>query len=379
MKYLRLVLIVLISISYAKGQNVSINLTIPNKLSLSAVDLWNLNLVNNDNVVYEAFLVGTIKEAKEGLLYHVQSAQFKLEPGVVNYNSDQYQVLGPVTELFRKKGYEEFLLRTNELPSGEYEFCVTLNLVGGQETFTSCTDIETKTITPPFLVSPGDEDTVTEQFPFFIWTPPSPVNNQNLVTYTIEIHEVLGFQKYQSSPQLNNAWYKVEGVNSTLHQYGLSNRELRRGNRYTWFVTAYYKNRFIAKSEIWQFVYWPSEIIGIGNGKKSPGKKKNPPRRTSTYYSLNSVDLPNYYSVNKKDLNFMYSNFLGVNQINYRLLAKDMTIVEEGEMTVNYGQNYLTKDLSELTLREEEIYLLEIITKDKIESLRFIYKPANSK
>ena len=151
-----------VSASIVSAQ-ISVQLIQPNELALSTRDLWNCIALNANNFATEVYLHGTIAEQKDGKVFEIISANFSLATGTTQFNTLNYSALTPEKIIFKAPLYEDYLLRTNSIPRGNYQFCIEVVAVGQQTVLASnCIQVNVLTSTPPYLISPNFGDTICE-------------------------------------------------------------------------------------------------------------------------------------------------------------------------------------------------------------------------
>ncbi len=358
------------------GQNFNLTLIRTDKLTYETRDLWNLILQNISQESTSVYLQAYITDQQKGRAFEVRSADFILRPGVTQFNTSNYSQLLPEQVLFQKQNFKDHVVRTSSFPNGEYEICVFLfDSKTTKNLARDCYDIIQLNTTPPYLVSPYDEDTVREQFPFFVWSPPAPQPSNTKVSYALSVYEIYPQQTFISATQTNPEWFFGEDIQTPIYQYGLDLRPMIPGRRYSWFITAFVNGFEASSSEIWWFVYQPQEILE--DEVIASKKKKRKPGMV--YYELSNRPNVDWYSTYKNELNFIFINHNAVNKVPFRIIDYQGNIMHYNQIQVDYGYNFITIDLTELKDIKTESYLtLEIkdITNPK-KYLSFKYLPTN--
>ncbi|HVK38232.1 MAG TPA: hypothetical protein VNA88_06870 [Candidatus Kapabacteria bacterium] len=157
--------------------------------------------------------------------------------------------------------YEEAVLRTGRMPSGEYTICVYAIDERTRDTLgRDCiTEHVVLNVTPPQLIYPRDGSTVAESRPLFTWAPVSPVSADLDITYGLRIVEIVGRQSPLAAMESNPPWYEEDGLAVPLCPYPLSAELLEAETRYAWQVIARTeggerKAGELARSEVWEFL-----------------------------------------------------------------------------------------------------------------------------
>jgi len=163
------------------------------------------------------------------------------------------------------------------MPEGSYTICVEVwdatGMIGRD-----CIDPEIMPLTPPELISPGDESVVIEPFPFFLWLPPMPFATSQSIVYQLKVVEQLDDQLPIEAMDANPAFFIRQNIQNTSFQLPVSARPFEVGKKYAWQVTAFKDIFKVGKSEVWNFV-------------KIEGIEPQPPNAEMPDCDLYSVEL----------------------------------------------------------------------------------------
>jgi len=226
---------------------VGVNLKVPPPGRYSAEDLWYVELDNQTQNTYTCYLHGEIWEAGRGLAFKANSRDFQLPPGLMKRRGRQD--VDPLRDEWHTDGYESFAARTGGLPQGNYTFIVLLEPNLGGDTI----KFEVKPTGPPRLILPADGDTVTEKYPLFVWTPPTPPPSEK-VTYDLSVFEVRQGQTKEEARVRNKPWYEEKGHVTASLAYPSSAPNLTVGKNYCWYVLARVRGEAEAQSSVaWSF------------------------------------------------------------------------------------------------------------------------------
>ncbi len=237
-KYLLLLLTVLVFLNPTKSfaQQVIVNIQHPPFNQLKIEDLWKLTLINTSTNSIPVYLEGTLTESQAGLIATGVSQSFELPPGTKIFTAANYLELDPdINYVNRDPRYEESIMRTGGLPSGEYEICVSAYDVStGAEIGFQCIEHSIMLVAPPSLISPDDGSEITVRNPSFIWT---PVVGIPRVQYNLIIVEVFNNQSVYEAIKNNNPLFSTT-VNQTSYTYPPQTAQLEEGKSYAWQVQA---------------------------------------------------------------------------------------------------------------------------------------------
>ena len=221
-------------INQANAQPVQINLQYPPFNQLKMEDVWKLTLINTAQTSLNVYLYATLTETEAGLIATGKSRDIQLPPGIKSFTAGIYQELDPqIDYTTTDPKYEESVIRTGGLPSGEYEICVYVRESNtGQELGFQCILQQVMLVAPPYLISPDDGAEITIKNPSFIWT---PVVGVPRVQYKFMIVEIFGRQSIYEAIESNNPFYTTT-VSQTTLTYSPIASPLIVGKNYAWQV-----------------------------------------------------------------------------------------------------------------------------------------------
>lgn len=346
------------------------------KLSYDTRDLWNVIIQNASQKPTPVFLQAQIVDQQKGRTFEVRSADFLLQPGVTTFSRSNYSLLLPERILFQTSNFKDHLIKTSSYPNGEYEICIFLfDSNPAKPLAQDCYNITQLSTTPPYLIAPYDQDTVREEFPFFIWSPPAPQpTNNTKVSYALSVFEIYPQQTAISASQTNPEWLLAQDITSPIYQYGIDLRPFTPGRKYSWYVTAYVNGLETSQSEIWWFIYQPS-LLGDEEKTSTKTNKRKP---GTIYYRLSESPNANSYTLKKEELNFIFINQNAVNKLPYRITDALGNVLHYDHLSVVYGQNFISINLKEQEkIKKNDLLILEIKdVSSPPQFLSFKYSPA---
>jgi hypothetical protein len=225
------------------------------------VDLLTGTLQNTHNDSYRIRLKAVV--TRNGIpSAGATSSAFVLNPGTLPVHSGNApQLLTPVDGDYYIPEDRAYVERTGALPPGNYVICIyALEELTRDTLGTTCYDHAVMDLNPPILVLPMDGEEVTNPFPTFVWTPPSPL--PDMPEYRLRIVPLLGNQSPVVALGSNTAFHDVDGLGTTLYQYPVSARQFDPGIQYAWQVAVYQQGALVTQSEIFTFRAGPG---GGGN------------------------------------------------------------------------------------------------------------------
>ena len=357
----------------------ALQLVQPQELTLAARDFWNCIVVNSGNFAPDVYLHATITELKDGKIYDINSATFQLAVGTTAFNTQNFAVLAPEKILFKSNPYEEYLLRTNGLPRGEYRFCVELVDAGQFNVLaTSCVDVVVAIATPPATILPALGDSICEANPFFIWTPPQPPLTGFDVSYSLFVHEVQGMQSPVAAVRSSPVWYAADNIGSPVFQYGIEGRPFVHGRVYAWYVVAFEGKKEASRSDI-SFFIWKNcntdQQNGTSDGNSSP-VLLNRAKKGVQYYQMPEFSESKSVWISDKKLNVVYVVQSQNKTVYVRLEDENGKALAARDLPVVPGYNYLSLEPGEWKMQNAKHHILTIMNeKGAIQRLRFWYQP----
>jgi hypothetical protein len=364
--------------SFVSFGQVSATIFRPATVEFTLRDFWNLAIQNTADSV-TVFLHGTAIETTDGPLLDINSAKFSLQKGLTNFNTANFDVLLPENVLFKNEKYREIIVRTNELPAGDYEMCVEIIEIAQNSVLAkTCLDFSVRQLTPPILLFPAPEDSICEPLPFFIWTPPQPVRPGEMANYQLKISEIQGFQTPESALFLNPAWHISTGIFTPVFQYPVEARPFEFGRQYAWQIIANDPIGQPVTSEIFAFFYKNCGQIGAFLTENDPNKakkRKNPKITGFRYFDLNNHETGQSTALTQKDLNYLLINKNQFSKCFFKLIEPTGKPISSGEIELDDGYNFISLPNENLKLQPNQIYRLEVREADgQLWNLHFLTK-----
>lgn len=132
-------------------------------------------------------------------------------PQVLNMNAIEYD-----------KDIEQVALNTNALPEGNYQLCVSIydyrgiNITLGSE---HCLSIITQIPEPPTIISPSDNEILSNSIPIFRWMPVTNYNPRTVQPqYKIKVCPVFQGQNPRNALEVNPILFEKNGITNTFYQ-----------------------------------------------------------------------------------------------------------------------------------------------------------------
>ena len=204
----------------------------PNKLGVS--DLWKLDVTNTSNLNVTIYLEGSVSEEKDGLIVSGKSKEFVVKPGKTTYGYNDFKN-GNVNWINNK--YQEAIIRTGNIASGNYTICVTAFFENGTVADReNCVEqkIEITNQTQITLVLPSEEAELD----------PDTSGNINFVWIAIDkgpfdilLKEMKSTQTPEQAMKENRDFFKRNKISTTSFSYPLTAPKFEKGKKYVWIIS----------------------------------------------------------------------------------------------------------------------------------------------
>lgn len=329
--------------------------------------LWNMSLINTTGASMTAELQMTMTDAGTGqTVLTATTPSFILPAGAKVINASS---IAPITYAVGA-GYNIDANPNGFLPVGVYNICYTVtrwNNDVSDPVADECITAEVEPISPPQLIQPADSDRVLLRRPFFTWLPPTPYNTFSNLLYDYVLVEVQPTQSGPDAIQQNVPVFLQSNISFTSLQYPLSMPELDTNKIYAWRVTAKNNLSPIANSEVWSFSLQKYTSDTISASPKG-------------HYALLRRVQDASYIISGSTLRFLYQHEINTSSVQINITDISSTVhhvvqLDSSQLAVKYGANYLDLDLSNVSVTDRHIYLLEL-TNDRSEHwyLKFEYR-----
>jgi hypothetical protein len=352
-------------------QLIDLQLVKPAIITLKKFNLWNCIIRNNSNIIQSVYLQGQIIERKNGKMYEVKSGNFNLSTGVTMYNTTNYSDLKGEVVLVSSKGFEDYVVRTNNLPNGDYTFCVTMYEVKtNRKLAENCMQNLVQIVTPPSLISPGQRTVICEDLPIFIWERYRGAINSSNIRYKIKLVEILKNQNEVQAIRANPCFYCESNLSNPPVQYSFKNISLQDEKSYAWYIGVLDGNREIAQSQIWQFTKRKCtqginvDVTSLGFDDEEEQDEEiepeNKPIKGRSYYFIaNYAQESNKVVLKSDELNFYIDNLGESQNLKYTLMSGN-EIIKSESYALNVSKNYFSIDVKGI-LSVNKQYQLKVL------------------
>ncbi len=329
--------------------------------------LWNIVLVNNNDIPYDVQIQVSVQDIKTGekvltgasRLFTIGKGARQLQINDVNPVQYNYGNAAALTD------------RSNNglLPIGSYQVCYTLIEQSNKSSLPSteeCIPVEIEPLSPPLLNAPANKDTVTTTAPMFQWIPPAPLTMFSDLNYDFILAEVIKGQSINEAIQKNTPIYYQNTIKTMFLAYPSSAKSLEEGKTYAWQVIAKNGNNYAEKTETWGFTIRTGMAL---TELKASGYPRLMQGTGALYYVFDD------------QLKFAYTNTTGDTAVTVNFYTANTTTknaVYQKTIKITAGENLIQDDaLSKRVFRQDALYRAEITdTKGGKWGILFKYKSA---
>jgi hypothetical protein len=216
-------------------------------LELKPSDIFKADIQNFEAQTNQLYFTGSIVNTLTGEKVVTAKTSFiEIPPGFKTLSeaalAPQYVITSDVVN------------QTGVLPYGNYRICLKAYKTNGiEEVVSACQEIEVTPLSPPLLLSPEHQSSVTEPYPLLVWLPPMPLGKTKLV-YDLKLVELLPNQTPYDAIQRNFAVLETFNINGTTLQYPANALKLEDGKKYAWKVAVKTTDRKpVGETEVWWF------------------------------------------------------------------------------------------------------------------------------
>ena len=172
---------------------------------------------------------------------------------------------------FSSAALQELFFTYNMLPSGTYQYCVTITpattvVEMNKPVFEECLYYRPNDLFLINLVDPPDKSKLKEHNPLLAWVANYSFSNE--LTYRIRVAEIKQGQNPVTAVMRNQPVFVEKGLMQNSIVYPVYAKPLEVNQPYAWTVDAYYKGILLGGAETWQFIITDSQAVS-GNGNRS--------------------------------------------------------------------------------------------------------------
>jgi len=218
--------------------------------NVSPESMCGINISNNSGDV-SITVESKITNIQGAVLIKSSSNPLTIKNGV--FNSLQLG-LKIANTTYQSSSVSEFVRLYHQLPSGKYNYCVSIKLNDGSDD-ELCEDIESENSSFLTLINPIDKDTIETPNPVLIWNHTESFNLlQQGEYYRLMLAEIKPEQNAESALNVNSPLLMQNFLNKHDVLYPFDAPKLNPGVRYAWQVQKVVNGVITNKTEAWEFV-----------------------------------------------------------------------------------------------------------------------------
>jgi len=333
--------------------------------NVSPESMCGINISNNSGDV-SITIESKITNIQGAVLIKSSSNPLTIKNGV--FNSLQLG-LKIANTTYQSSSVSEFVRLYHQLPSGKYNYCVSIKLNDGSDD-ELCEDIESENSSFLTLINPIDKDTIETPNPVLIWNHSESFNLlQQGEYYRLMLTEIKAEQNSESALNVNSPLLLQNFLSKHDVLYAFDAPKLNPGGRYAWQVQKVVNGVITNKTEAWEFVY----------SNKDSEKEKyyveiTPKLNTQPYLVKNNkiyfLFKEEYYSSSPK----LKGSIIDDKGKSYKLLIQNDSEVKGKEILKSNGSNYYELLIDDLKLKKG-YYTLQLLNEKNQEFLLKFYLP----
>ncbi len=285
--------------SLIAGDKIKLHLHQPPPNKLGASDLWKLDITNTTNEDIAIYLEGDLTEEKDGIIVEGKSKVLTVNPGKKTYGYNDFKS-GQVN--WKNKTYEEAILRTGNVKSGNYTICVTAfyedgNIADNEQCINQTIEQTSEGVIT--LISPSDGEKIDSVSVInFVWTAAGLKG-----PYTLTIKEVRNGQTVEQAFNQNRTFFEKDELRAANFLYPVSAPKFEKGKKYAWVISAGLKDEEPIRSGIYSFTNNESALIN----KENVVIEKNVPSKEGlgiSHFNIASYTIAVVSTSNNDPVNF---------------------------------------------------------------------------
>ncbi|WP_147273648.1 DUF928 domain-containing protein [Pedobacter chinensis] len=304
----------------------------------------------------------TVSEAKAGKVLMISTGSFTLMSG---NNVIPVGVAQSANVALSENATANFIRRNQYFPQGDYEY--DFNIISASSSEEIIDQIFSHEVSPPApldLIEPYDQDEICENRPLLTWQPSVP--HVMGLLYQVVLVEVKEKQNAVEALNYNLPVINQKGVMANLLLYPPNAKDLSKGKKYAWQVTAYKDQTVINRSDIWSFQVNCSDTL------------VNVVENDFGYRDIEDLVKGNFY-VSDGFVRFALVNSYAEQKLQYEVLCvshPEIKIKRLPSVKLKRGHNKINLDFSHnLSFKDGYSYVMKVnLPSGTTKSLRFIYK-----
>lgn len=321
-------------------------------------DLWNFDLVTPPNgELQQARITINVYNADGQTVIISRSNSFTSNSGILSINKYAVNSLGPIENIIANGSGSETAIKQGFLPAGTYNVVYAIDGMNSQQQAYSnnnaSINLTIDAISPPLLLFPQNEDTISTKYPLFSWSPSA--SGLNRITYDLVVSEIYDGQSPEQAVNANPAYFNIQDLYINSITYPISARQLKTNQWYAWRVIAKVGSVPMARTETWKFIL------------KDLANKECEPKPVKYYYQLQETTTGTTALIDDGQLNFFFTERYSSpkDELVFNLYnAKNKKVASNKTISKNYkqGLNYTTILLTQNdAVLPKGKYLLEVI------------------
>lgn len=225
--------------------------------TISIKNYLNYAIQNNGSALNNVFIKGRILFKNNS-----GSIDYLLQGQVPIGNSDVQKMFHVVSLQYSSKAVETLFMDERMVIEGAYEHCISIfenaTSEGSPMLFDDCNAGEQSNDFLINLVSPDDDEKITDYFPNLVW---QPNGDASKLTYRLRVTDIKDGQNAQNAIMRNRPMLDAKGIRSNNTVYPANAAPLQCWTFYAWTVDAYYQDILVGSAETWKFAIVDDSLV----------------------------------------------------------------------------------------------------------------------
>ena len=324
--------------------------------------LFGCNIISNSTTRQSGSMTITVSEKNAGTVCIIKTPVFSISTGS---NAIPYSAARSSSIQFSGNTIGRLISVNHVFPEGQYEYCYSFSISGSDNNSSEqCFDYTLAPFAQLNLIDPYDKDKICDTRPLLSWQPLVPAISGSY--YQLVLTQENDGQSATDAINYNLPLINQSQLTAPVLPYPSIAKDLQKGKKYAWQVTAYKDQTVLNRSDIWDFTVDCQDTI----------KKTN----DDGYRDIEDLSKGNYY-IAVMLLKFAFVNPYQAQNLKYEITSlnnPDKKVKGLPRVKITTGLNQISIDLSLARgLTDDSYYLLKIwLPNGTIKNLRFLYEEA---
>lgn len=321
--------------------------------------LFNCNIINNTRKLTASLKI-TLSERKAGTICNIKTSDFDIYPGNNLIPARAAQAAGIQ---FANNKLAQITSQSRSFPEGDYDYCFELTFKNSDNPpLEQCFPYTLEPFTDLSLIEPYNQDKICDRHPLLTWQPLLPGITGSY--YQLALTEVQADQNPTEALNYNLPIVNQNNITAPMLPYPSIAKDLEKGKKYAWQVTAYKDQTVLSRSDVWVFTIDCQDSAKVTTDLG--------------YRDIENLAKGNFY-IAEGTMKFAVVNAYGPQNLDYEIFPADrqnQPVKHLPKIKLETGNNKVDIDLSGYSqFKSGYYYIINVRLGDgSVKSLRFLYK-----